>query len=85
MFTWAFVSQKSPLPSKIPAYTPELRNYLKGRNTLNLPSFRKIMRNHYKELDSSPFFNLLSNAKQGNNKTMNYFAIRLENLHQKLV
>lgn len=63
----------------------ELRGYLEGKSDLSLPSLRKILRNHFKELDSSHLFNLLNNAKQSNSESPNDFVIRLMNLRQKLI
>ena len=63
----------------------ELRGYLEWKSDLTLPSLRKILRNHFKELDSSHLFNLLNNAKQSNSESPNDFVIRLMNLRQKLI
>ena len=80
-------SDKEIMSAVIKSINPslELRAYLEGRTNLTYQSLITTLRSHYKELDATSLFTMLSTGRQLGHETAQEFTMRLMSLKQKIL
>ena len=80
-------SERNICEAVVKSISPDLplRNYLEGKQTMDIASLSKMLRSHFKEQNSTVLFTQLSNSRQTSTESAQEYVTRLMSLRQKIL